>query len=84
MAGIEATVDAATTAGPRPARYRIIRRLMTYLTPFNGTMFISLVARVVRILCQAALLGIAAAAHPIAPPSRCRQLGRHLAARCAG
>lgn len=61
MAGIEATVDAAPAVESKATNYQIIRRLMTYLTPFNGTMLVSLVARVVRILCQAALLGIAAA-----------------------
>jgi ATP-binding cassette subfamily B protein len=39
----------------------IIRRLLRYMSPFNTTMVISLVARVVKIVNQAAVLGIAAA-----------------------
>ncbi|MBL8225345.1 MAG: ABC transporter ATP-binding protein [Chromatiales bacterium] len=38
----------------------IIRRLLRYMTPFNLTMFISLTARVVKIVNQAAVLGFAA------------------------
>ncbi len=37
------------TAGSCPGRvsnFRIIRRLLTYMTPFNGIMFTSLIARV--------------------------------------
>ena len=40
---------------------QIIRRLLTYMTPFNGIMFISLAARVIKFVSQAAVLGIAAA-----------------------
>jgi ATP-binding cassette subfamily B protein len=40
---------------------QIIRRLLTYMTPFNAIMFTSLTARVVKIVAQAAVLGIAAA-----------------------
>ncbi len=40
---------------------QLMRRLMGYLTPFKGTMLISLIARVVKIVAQAAVLGIAAA-----------------------
>ncbi|HHQ15136.1 MAG TPA: hypothetical protein ENK16_08895, partial [Chromatiales bacterium] len=40
---------------------QLMRRLMGYLAPFKGTMLISLVARVVKIVGQAAVLGIAAA-----------------------
>jgi len=40
---------------------QIIRRLLTYMTPFNAIMFTSLTARVIKIVAQAAVLGIAAA-----------------------
>ena len=40
---------------------QVIRRLLTYMTPFNTIMFTSLTARVIKIICQAAVLGIAAA-----------------------
>jgi ATP-binding cassette subfamily B protein len=52
-----------TTAGPMPkaSNTQIIRRLLTYMTPFNNIMFISLTTRVVKIVSQAAVLGIAAA-----------------------
>jgi ATP-binding cassette subfamily B protein len=40
---------------------QIIRRLLTYMTPFNAIMFTSLAARVTKIVAQAAVLGIAAA-----------------------
>ncbi len=54
------------TAGELPGTTRasnlqIIRRLLTYMTPFNLIMFTSLTARVVKIVSQAAVLGIAAA-----------------------
>lgn len=52
-----------TTAGPLPnvSNYQIIRRLLTYMTPFNSIMITSLVARVIKFVGQAAVLGIAAA-----------------------
>ena len=52
-----------TTAGPMPnaSNYEIIRRLLTYMTPFNSIMITSLVARVTKFVGQAAVLGIAAA-----------------------
>ncbi len=52
-----------TAAGPMPkiSNYQIIRRLLTYMTPFNGIMITSLVARVLKFCGQAAVLGIAAA-----------------------
>jgi ATP-binding cassette subfamily B protein len=54
---------ADTAADPLPdvSNYQIIRRLLTYMKPFNGTMIVSLTTRVIKICCQAALLGIAAA-----------------------
>lgn len=52
-----------TVAGPLPkvSNYQIIRRLLRYMTPFNGIMITSLVARVLKFCGQAAVLGIAAA-----------------------
>jgi ATP-binding cassette subfamily C protein CydC len=52
-----------TTVGPMPnvSNYEIIRRLLTYMTPFNSIMITSLVARVIKFVGQAAVLGIAAA-----------------------
>jgi len=51
------------TAGPMPkaSNYQIIRRLLTYMTPFNSIMITSLIARVIKFVGQAAVLGIAAA-----------------------
>lgn len=55
------TIDA--TAGPLPkaSNLQIIRRLLSYMTPFNAIMFASLAARVIKFVGQAAVLGIAAA-----------------------
>jgi ATP-binding cassette subfamily B protein len=52
-----------TTARPLPevGNVQIIRRLLSAMKPFRGTMAVSLTARVIKICCQAALLGIAAA-----------------------
>jgi ATP-binding cassette subfamily B protein len=47
--------------GQQASNLQIILRLLKYMKPFNGIMFVSLVARVVKITSQAALLGIAAA-----------------------
>jgi ATP-binding cassette subfamily B protein len=54
---------AEMTAGPMPqaSNYQIIRRLLRYMAPFNGIMLVSLTTRVIKIVAQAALLGIAAA-----------------------
>lgn len=46
---------------PKAGNIKIIMRLMSYMTPFNWIMFISLTARVTKIVFQAAVLGIAAA-----------------------
>ena len=48
-----------STAGPMPkaSNYEIIRRLLTYMTPFNSIMITSLVARVIKFVGQAAVLG---------------------------
>lgn len=52
-----------TAAGPLPdiSNYQIIRRLLRFMRPFNGWMFTSLTARVIKLCGQAAVLGIAAA-----------------------
>ncbi len=54
---------AQATAGqvPQASNFQIMRRLMRYMSPFNGIMLVSLVTRVIKIVSQAALLGIAAA-----------------------
>ena len=39
----------------------MLRRLLTFMTPFNTIMFTSLVARSIKFIGQAAVLGIAAA-----------------------
>jgi ABC-type transport system involved in cytochrome bd biosynthesis fused ATPase/permease subunit len=52
------------TAGELPGKitnFQIMRRLLTYMTPFNAIMFTSLLARVTKIVAQAGVLGIAAA-----------------------
>ena len=46
---------------PRAANARIIQRLLAHMRPFAWIMSISLTARVVKIVSQAAVLGIAAA-----------------------
>ncbi len=54
MTTMEATV-------PQQSNAQIIRRLLTYMAPFNKIMFTSLIARVLKFSGQAAVLGIAAA-----------------------
>jgi len=52
------------TAGELPGKinnFQIMRRLLGYMTPFNAIMFTSLLARVIKIVSQAGVLGIAAA-----------------------
>jgi ATP-binding cassette subfamily C protein CydC len=52
------------TAGELPGKitnFQIMRRLLGYMTPFNAIMFTSLTARVIKIVAQAGVLGIAAA-----------------------
>ncbi len=56
-----ATIDAVSGPLPKASNVQIIRRLLTFMTPFNTIMFISLTARVAKLVSQAALLGIAAA-----------------------
>jgi ATP-binding cassette subfamily B protein len=55
------TIESAAMPLAQVSNWQIIRRLLTYMTPFNGTMFVSLATRVFKIVAQAALLGIAAA-----------------------
>ncbi len=55
------TLEAAAGDVARASNWQVMRRLMRYMRPFNATMAVSLVARVVKITSQAALLGIAAA-----------------------
>jgi len=52
-----------TNAGSMPdtSNFEVIRRLLTYMRPFNGIMIASLIARVIKFSGQAAVLGIAAA-----------------------
>lgn len=57
---VEATAGELPGTG-KATNLQIIRRLLTYMTPFNAIMFTSLTARVVKIVAQAAVLGIAAA-----------------------
>ena len=54
------TASQAGTTGA-VSNWQIMRRLLTYMRPFNAIMFSSLTARVVKIVAQAAVLGIAAA-----------------------
>jgi len=46
---------------PGVSNFQIIRRLLGFMKPFNGAMTISLIARVIKLCGQAAVLGIAAA-----------------------
>jgi len=55
------TIAADVNPIPQVGNYQIIRRLLKYMRPFTLTMLVSLTMRVVKIVCQAALLGIAAA-----------------------
>ena len=56
------TLDGAPNrARPRASNARIIRRLLSYMGPFGWIMCVSLIARVVKTVSQAAVLGIAAA-----------------------
>ncbi len=55
------TAQAIAGQGPQASNFQIMRRLMRYMSPFNGIMLVSLVTRVIKIVSQAALLGIAAA-----------------------
>ena len=54
-------LNALASGTRRASNATIIRRLLSYMKPFNGVMFASLSTRVVKIVSQAALLGIAAA-----------------------
>ena len=56
-----ATAATSLNSVPRQSNVQIINRLLGYMRPFNGIMFISLTTRVIKIVSQAAVLGIAAA-----------------------
>ena len=60
MTAWEATAGSAPTER-RQSNLDIIRRLLTFMTPFNAIMFVSLTARSLKFIGQAAVLGIAAA-----------------------
>ncbi|MEC9376013.1 MAG: ABC transporter ATP-binding protein [Pseudomonadota bacterium] len=57
MTAIEDTVNTLNKA----SNYQIIKRLLTFMVPFNSIMFISLTARAFKFIGQAAVLGVAAA-----------------------
>ncbi len=61
MSSIETTAGTLAGSNRKASNTQIIRRLLTYMTPFNTIMITSLVARVLKIVSQAAVLGIAAA-----------------------
>ncbi|MBT5891374.1 MAG: ABC transporter ATP-binding protein [Chromatiales bacterium] len=53
-------INATTGTAPKISNEQIIRRLLTYMAPFNGIMFASLVGRVIKFSGQACVLGLAA------------------------
>jgi len=55
------TITDTGTPMPNVSNYGIIKRLLSFMKPFNGAMTISLIARVIKLCGQAAVLGIAAA-----------------------
>jgi ATP-binding cassette subfamily B protein len=55
------TLESTATPMPGVSNFQIIRRLLNFMKPLNGWMFISLSARVIKLCGQAAVLGIAAA-----------------------
>ncbi len=60
MTAWDATAGAAPTVR-RQSNFDIIKRLLTFMTPFNAIMFVSLTARSLKFIGQAAVLSIAAA-----------------------
>lgn len=54
------TTEATADSIGKPSNYQVIRRLLTFMTPFNLIMFTSLTARAIKFIGQAAVLGIAA------------------------
>ena len=54
------TTEATAGSIGKPSNYQVIRRLLTFMTPFNLIMFTSLTARAIKFIGQAAVLGIAA------------------------
>jgi len=57
MTTMETTADSI----PKQSNYQIIKRLLSFMKPFNTIMFTSLTARSIKFIGQAAVLGIAAA-----------------------
>ncbi len=55
------TTGEATVSAYEQSNYTIIRRLLVFMKPFNSIMLISLTARSIKFIGQAAVLGIAAA-----------------------
>jgi ATP-binding cassette subfamily C protein CydC len=53
--------ESAAGSLPKASNYQVVLRLLRYMMQFNTIMFISLAARVVRFVAQAAVLAIAAA-----------------------
>jgi ATP-binding cassette subfamily C protein CydC len=53
--------ESAAGSLPKASNYQVVLRLLRYMMEFNTIMFISLAARVVRFVAQAAVLAIAAA-----------------------
>jgi len=57
------TVQSAMPSSPAsggPSNAQVIRRLLRYMTPFNGIMILSLVSRIIKYVGQAGVLAIAA------------------------
>ncbi|MFT4592058.1 MAG: ATP-binding cassette subfamily C protein CydC [Gammaproteobacteria bacterium] len=54
------TMNSTAGTAPKVSNGQIIRRLLTYMAPFNGIMFASLVGRVIKFSGQACVLGLAA------------------------
>jgi len=54
-------MEATAGTAPKANNFEIIRRLLSFMTPFNLIMFTSLTARAIKFIGQAAVLGIAAA-----------------------
>ena len=54
------TMNSTAGTAPKVSNGQIIRRLLTYMAPFNGIMFASLIGRVIKFSGQACVLGLAA------------------------
>jgi len=55
------TMETTVNSIPKQSNYQIIKRLLSFMKPFNTIMFTSLTARSIKFIGQAAVLGIAAA-----------------------